>query len=173
VRNGAWDMAGWTVIAGGLFLAAWSTYGFETAVCYTGEFKDPKDRYVQGHLSTRDSYASWCTRWCRSRSRVTWGWATREARGARCAWPVVEPAIYGGMLAPDIYSGMASPASWREWCTSAARFGGRVRDRDADPRARAIAHDVDGRLFANALPGLRRRVAAKVSLEAESPRRAQ
>ena len=25
-----------------MFLAAWSTYGFETAVCYTGEFKNPK-----------------------------------------------------------------------------------------------------------------------------------
>ena len=29
-------------MAGGLFMAAWSTYGFETAVCYTREFKDPK-----------------------------------------------------------------------------------------------------------------------------------
>lgn len=39
---GAWNMAGWTLMAGGLFIAAWSTYGFETAVCYTSEFKDPK-----------------------------------------------------------------------------------------------------------------------------------
>src|SRR5579863_6876812 len=42
VSQGRWDLAGWTVIAGGMFLAAWSTYGFETAVCYTGEFKDPR-----------------------------------------------------------------------------------------------------------------------------------
>ena len=42
VSNGMWDAAGWTAVAGAMFLAAWSTYGFETAVCYTGEFKDPK-----------------------------------------------------------------------------------------------------------------------------------
>jgi amino acid transporter len=42
VVNGAWDMAGITLFGGGLFLAAWSTYGFETAVCYVGEFRDPK-----------------------------------------------------------------------------------------------------------------------------------
>lgn len=42
VINGTWNMAGWTIVIGGMFLAAWSTYGFETAVCYTKEFKDPK-----------------------------------------------------------------------------------------------------------------------------------
>lgn len=42
VVNGAWNLAGWTLMAGGMFIAAWSTYGFETAVCYTSEFKDPK-----------------------------------------------------------------------------------------------------------------------------------
>ena len=25
-----------------MFIAAWSTYGFETAICYTSEFKNPK-----------------------------------------------------------------------------------------------------------------------------------
>lgn len=40
---GSWNMAGWTLMAGGMFIAAWSTYGFETAVCYTSEFKDPKN----------------------------------------------------------------------------------------------------------------------------------
>ena len=39
-------MHGVTLMAGGLFIAAWSTYGFETAVCYTREFKDPaKDTF--------------------------------------------------------------------------------------------------------------------------------
>ncbi len=42
VTDGTWNMAGITVFAAGMFLAAWSTYGFETAVCYTGEFKNPK-----------------------------------------------------------------------------------------------------------------------------------
>lgn len=39
--SGAWDLSGWTLFAGGLFLAAWSAYAFETAVCYTRELKDP------------------------------------------------------------------------------------------------------------------------------------
>ena len=38
---GAWDIPGWTLIFGGLFIAAWSTYAFETAVCYTREFRNP------------------------------------------------------------------------------------------------------------------------------------
>ena len=38
---GAWDRAGWTLVLGGLFIAAWSTYAFETSICYTSEFKDP------------------------------------------------------------------------------------------------------------------------------------
>lgn len=38
---GHWDRAGWTLVLGGLFIAAWSTYAFETAICYTSEFKDP------------------------------------------------------------------------------------------------------------------------------------
>jgi amino acid transporter len=38
---GQWNIAGWTLVLGGMFIAAWSTYGFETAVCYTSEFKDP------------------------------------------------------------------------------------------------------------------------------------
>lgn len=42
VANGRWDMSGWTLMAGGLFMAAWSTYGFETAVCYTREFRNPR-----------------------------------------------------------------------------------------------------------------------------------
>ena len=38
---GQWNIAGWTLVLGGMFIAAWSTYGFETAVCYTSEFKNP------------------------------------------------------------------------------------------------------------------------------------
>lgn len=37
-----WDRHGWTLFLGGLFIAAWSAYAFETAICYTSEFKDPK-----------------------------------------------------------------------------------------------------------------------------------
>ena len=39
--SGAWSAEGWTLFAGGLFLAAWSAYAFETSICYTREFKEP------------------------------------------------------------------------------------------------------------------------------------
>ena len=39
---GQGDNIGWTYFLGALFIAAWSTYGFETAVCYTREFKNPE-----------------------------------------------------------------------------------------------------------------------------------
>lgn len=40
--NGDWTIGSWTLLLGGLYIAAWSTYGFETAVCYTRELKNPK-----------------------------------------------------------------------------------------------------------------------------------
>ncbi len=39
---GEWNIGGWTLVLGGMFIAAWSTYAFETAICYTSEFKNPK-----------------------------------------------------------------------------------------------------------------------------------
>ena len=85
VSNGAWDAAGWTAVAGAMFLAAWSTYGFETAVCYTGEFKDPKTDTFKAIFYS----------------------------GLLCVvvYTLVPFAFQGylgvnGMLAPDIYSGM-------------------------------------------------------------------
>lgn len=39
--TGEWNLTGWTIILSGMFLAGWSTYGFETAVCYTREFINP------------------------------------------------------------------------------------------------------------------------------------
>ena len=39
--NGEWNIGGWTQFLGALFIAGWSTYAFETAVCYTREFKNP------------------------------------------------------------------------------------------------------------------------------------
>jgi amino acid transporter len=38
---GSWNNAGWTLVLAGMFIAAWSTYGFETAVCYTRELRKP------------------------------------------------------------------------------------------------------------------------------------
>lgn len=41
VVAGSWDLGGWRLFLGGLFIAAWSAYAFETAVCYMSEFKNP------------------------------------------------------------------------------------------------------------------------------------
>ncbi|MDE1905839.1 MAG: APC family permease [Rhodospirillales bacterium] len=38
---GSWNISNWTMVLGAMFIAAWSTYGFETAVCYTSEFRNP------------------------------------------------------------------------------------------------------------------------------------
>ncbi|WP_421846803.1 APC family permease [Novosphingobium sp.] len=38
---GTWDGYGLTLMAAAMFGAGWSTYGFETAVCYTREFRNP------------------------------------------------------------------------------------------------------------------------------------
>ncbi|MGE3874760.1 MAG: APC family permease [Parvibaculaceae bacterium] len=40
--DGTWNIGGWTLFFGGLFIAAWSTYAFETSICYTRELKNPK-----------------------------------------------------------------------------------------------------------------------------------
>ncbi|MEX5689147.1 APC family permease [Pseudomonas silesiensis] len=106
VIDGTWDISGWSLMAGGLFMAAWSTYGFETAVCYTREFKDPKrDTFkaifyagllcilvftlvplaFQGSLGLGQLVTP----------------AVLDASGA-----VVTPAVYSGLLSPAIYSGM-------------------------------------------------------------------
>ncbi len=106
VIDGAWNIEGWKLMAGGLFIAAWSTYGFETAVCYTREFKNPKtDTFkaiffsgllcivvftlvpiaFQGHLGLGHLVTP----------------AVVDAAGV-----VTTPAVYDGMLSPGIYSGM-------------------------------------------------------------------
>lgn len=45
---GDWTLAGWTLFLGGMFIAAWSTYGFETAVCYTSELRNPQRDTAKG-----------------------------------------------------------------------------------------------------------------------------
>ena len=111
VIDGAWNIEGWKLMAGGLFIAAWSTYGFETAVCYTREFKNPKtDTFkaifysgllciavftlvpiaFQGHLGLGNMVTP----------------AVVDAAGV-----VTSPAVYDGMLEPSIYSGMGVAAA--------------------------------------------------------------
>ncbi len=50
-NSGDWGLTSWTVILSGLFIAGWSTYGFETAICYTREFKDPANDTYKAILS--------------------------------------------------------------------------------------------------------------------------
>jgi amino acid transporter len=106
VVDGSWNISGWTLMAGGLFIAGWSSYAFETAVCYTREFKNPKtDTYkailyagllcilvytfvpmaFQGHLGLGQLVTP----------------AVVDSNGA-----ITTAAVYSGMLSPDIYSGM-------------------------------------------------------------------
>ncbi|CAF4013635.1 unnamed protein product, partial [Rotaria sordida] len=52
ITTGNWDKAGITSFAGGMFIAGWSAYAFETAVCYTSEFKNPGSDTFKAILSS-------------------------------------------------------------------------------------------------------------------------
>lgn len=39
---GSWNGRGVVMALGAMFMAGWASYGFETAVCYTREFRDPR-----------------------------------------------------------------------------------------------------------------------------------
>ena len=106
VSQGSWNLAGWTVIAGGMFLAAWSTYGFETAVCYTGEFKNPQtDTFKAIFYSGLLCVVVYTLVPFAFQGYLGLGELVKppvlDARGV-----VVDSAVYSGMLAPEIYNGM-------------------------------------------------------------------
>jgi amino acid transporter len=110
VIDGTWNMTGITVLAGGMFLAAWSTYGFETAVCYTSELKNPKTDTFKAIFYS----GLLCV--------VVYTLVPFAFQGFLGLGTLVQPAVvdgagnvtaapvYGGMLAPDIYSGMGVAA---------------------------------------------------------------
>jgi amino acid transporter len=110
IADGTWNMAGITVFAAGMFLAAWSTYGFETAVCYTGEFKNPKtDTFKAIFYSGLLCVVVY--------TLVPFAFQGYLGLGALVQPAVVDaggavatPAVYSGMLAPEIYSGMGVAA---------------------------------------------------------------
>src|ERR1700730_4298347 len=105
VVEGTWDRAGWTLIAGGMFLAAWSTYGFETAVCYTGEFKNPKaDTFKAIFYSGLLCVLVYTLVPFAFQGFLGLGQLVKPAV-LDPAGNATTPAEYGGMLAPDIYSG--------------------------------------------------------------------
>jgi amino acid transporter len=110
VIDGTWNLSGITVLAGGMFLAAWSTYGFETAVCYTSELKNPKtDTFKAIFYSGLLCVVVY--------SLVPFAFQGFLGLGTLVAPAVVDsagavttPAVYSGMLAPDIYNGMGVAA---------------------------------------------------------------
>lgn len=111
VVDGSWNMAGITLMAGGLFIAAWSTYGFETAVCYTREFKNPKtDTFKAIFFSGLLCVAVFTLVPFAFQAYLGMGHivtpAVIDAHGV-----VTTPAVYDGMLAPEIYSGMGVAAA--------------------------------------------------------------
>lgn len=106
VIDGAWDLPGWTLMAGGLFIAAWSTYGFETAVCYTREFKNPKtDTFKAIIYSGLLCIAVFTLVPMAFQGNLGLGQMVSPAV-VDAAGTVLSPAVYDGMLAADIYSGM-------------------------------------------------------------------
>src|ERR1700690_3692561 len=105
VTVGSWNMAGITLFAAGMFLAAWSTYGFETAVCYTGEFKNPKtDTFKAIFYSGLLCVVVYPLVPFAFQGYLGLG-TLIQAAVIDVAGAVTTAAVYGGMLAPDIYSG--------------------------------------------------------------------
>ncbi len=110
VTDGTWNMAGITVVAAGMFLAAWSTYGFETAVCYTGEFKNPKtDTFKAIFYSGLLCVVVYTLVPFAFQGYLGLG-TLLHPTVVDAAGHVTAAAEYGGMLAPDIYSGMGVAA---------------------------------------------------------------
>jgi amino acid transporter len=109
VIDGTWNMSGITVLAGGMFLAAWSTYGFETAVCYTSELKNPKtDTFKAIFYSGLLCVVVYTLVPFAFQGFLGLGSLVQPA--VTDAAGNVTPAVYSGMLAPDIYSGMGVAA---------------------------------------------------------------
>src|SRR6202167_5093495 len=110
VIDGTWNMTGITVLAGGMFLAAWSTYGFETAVCYTSELKNPKtDTFKAIFYSGLLCVVVYTLVPFAFQGFLGLGTLVHPAI-VDAAGTVTTPAQYSGMLAPDVYSGMGVAA---------------------------------------------------------------
>jgi amino acid transporter len=103
--DGHFDYAGITVLMGGMFMAAWSTYGFETAVCYTREFRDPKnDTFKAIFYSGLLCLFVFSLLPLAFQAHLGLGHIVTPAQ-VDAKGQVVAQAVYDGMLAPDIASG--------------------------------------------------------------------
>lgn len=106
VVDGEWNLNGWVLMAGGLFIAAWSTYGFETAVCYTREFKKPRTDTVRAIMySGLLCIVAFSLIPLAFQAHLGVGQLT-AAEELNSAGEIISPAMYDGMLAAEIYSGM-------------------------------------------------------------------
>ncbi|WP_185641016.1 MULTISPECIES: APC family permease [unclassified Burkholderia] len=106
VIDGTWNLAGLQLMAGGLFIAAWSTYGFETAVCYTREFRDPRRDTVKAIVYSGLLCIVFFTMVPLAfQGALGLGQlVTPEVKDA--AGNVTQAAVYDGVLSPGIFSGM-------------------------------------------------------------------
>jgi amino acid transporter len=112
VIDGVWNLDSWKLMAGGLFIAAWSTYGFETAVCYTREFKNPKtDTFKAIFYSGLLCVAVFTLVPIAFQGHLGLGHMVTPAV-VNAAGVVTTPAVYDGMLEPSIYSGMGIAAAF-------------------------------------------------------------
>lgn len=123
VIDGIWGIEGWKLMAGGLFIAAWSTYGFETAVCYTREFKNPKtDTFKAIFYSGLLCVAVFTLVPIAFQSYLGLGYMVTPAV-VDAAGVVTSPAVYSGMLEPSIYSGMGVAAALSKMVGAGAFVG--------------------------------------------------
>ncbi len=123
VIDGVWNIEGWKLMAGGLFIAAWSTYGFETAVCYTREFKNPKtDTFKAIFYSGLLCVAVFTLVPISFQGHLGLGHMVTPAV-IDAAGVVTSPAVYDGMLAPSIYSGMGIAAAFSNIIGGSAFIG--------------------------------------------------
>jgi len=125
IIDGTWNMSGITVLAGGMFLAAWSTYGFETAVCYTSELKNPRtDTFKAIFYSGLLCVVVYTLVPFAFQGFLGLGsLVTPAVIGAGGA--ITTPAVYTGMLAPEIYDGMGVAAVMAHM-VHAGRFVGAI-----------------------------------------------
>ncbi|MGE4251181.1 MAG: APC family permease [Parvibaculaceae bacterium] len=99
---GAWDIAGLTVFAGGLFIAGWSTYAFETAICYTREFKEP----------ARDTFRAIFAAGLLCVAVFTL--VPFAFQGALGLTGMLDPGIYSGMGVAKAMAGIVGGGAWVE-----------------------------------------------------------
>ena len=91
---GSWNMVGWAVFAGALFIAGWSTYAFETAVCYTREFRNPGSDTPKALISA----GILCL--------VVFTLVPLSFQGALGLTGMLDPGIYSGMGVAEAMAGM-------------------------------------------------------------------